>query len=364
MDLKSNFAGFERFADALPANLCLLDQAGTITWTNARWDDFAQDNGYGGPTFEGMNYLAICATTEGAEREDAQEVGGGLLQVLRGQRRTFVHTYACHGLLERRWFQLAAAPFAEGAMVLHVPTSAPASAPEMAASRLFNRIAHEVQSPLFTMGGFAQIINDGMAGTASRTVRNYARQIQEAAQHLGIIIDDMLDLAQATEKTLRLTELETPLEEMADLARALLRPEAQGAGVEIVTDLPCKPILLCDPKRLTQVMICLLNNGLKFSAPGGVVVLRSGRDDGGGCHLQVIDTGMGMSENDIKVALRPYGRAPSAEAAGIPGLGLGLPLARALVELHGGRLDIASQPGQGTTVTVHLPRWRTVRNAD
>lgn len=362
MEVQPLAGGFEAFADAVPGCLCLLDQAGTITWTNGFWEEFARANAYAGPTFEGLNYLAICATTEGAEREDAQEVGAGLLQVLRGQRRTFSHTYACHGPLERRWFLMAVAPFGDGALVLHLPASAPAAAPEMAASRLFNRIAHELQSPLFTMGGFAQLIADGMAGPVAGAAADYARQIQEAAQHLNAIVDDMLDLAQATEKTLRLTELETPLEEMVDLARALLRPEARSAGVDITTALACRPVLLCDPKRLTQVIVNLLGNAVKFSAPGATVVLRTGPEDGGGCRLEVIDTGMGMSEEDIGIALRPYGRAPAAERAGIPGLGLGLPLARAMVELHGGRLDITSQPGQGTTVAVRLPRWRMVRN--
>lgn len=362
--MQSPFGDFESFANAMPASLCLLDQAGTITWTNHAWMAFARANAYAGPPFVGLNYLAICATANGAEREDAQEVGGGLLQVLRGRHSSYTHTYACHGPLDRRWFQIAAAPFGDGAMVLHVPASAPATAPEMAASRLFNRIAHELQSPLSTMGGFAQIIAEGLAGEVPDTARDAARQILDAAQHLTTIVDDMLDLAQATEKAVRLNELETPLEEMIDLARALLRREAHAAGVAIITDLACRPVLLCDPQRLTQAIGCLLGNALKFSARGGTVVLRTGPEDGGGCRLEVADTGMGMTEDDIAIALRPYGRAPAAEAAGIPGLGIGLPLARALAELHGGRLDITSQPGQGTTVTVRLPRWRMVRAAD
>ncbi|MGC2854279.1 sensor histidine kinase [Novispirillum sp. DQ9] len=362
MEARTQTGGFDAFADALPASLCLLDQAGTITWVNAQWDAFARANGYAGPTFPGLNYLAICATTEGAERGDAQTVGAGLLQVLRGQQPCFSHTYPCHGPAERRWFLLAAAPFDGGAVVLHLLAAAPAAAPEMAASRLFNRVAHEVQAPLFTMSGFAQLIADGMAGEASEAARAYARHIQEAAQHLNGVVDDMLDLAQATEKTVRLTELETPLEEMIDLARALVRPDARAGAIDILTTLECRPVLLCDPKRMIQVLVNLLSNAVKFSRAGGTVVVRTVREDGG-CRVEVIDRGMGMTADDLSIALRPYGRAPAAEAAGIPGLGLGLPLARALVELHGGRLDIDSQPGQGTTVAVRLPRWRSVREA-
>lgn len=362
--MRSDDTGFRPFADALPGPLCLVDAAGTITWVNAAWRAFAAENGYGGGAFEGLNYLATCAAAQGAEREDAQAVGEGLLQVLRRSAPTFGHTYSCHGPGVRRWFQLAVAPFGDGALLLHLPTSAPAVAPQMAASRLFTQIAHELQSPLATMSGFSQLIADGVIADVPDMARDYARQIQEASLHLGSIVDDTLDLTQATEKTMRLNEVDTPAEELVTLACALVRREAEAGKVTVTSDFGCGAVLLCDPRRMTQVLVNLLGNAIKFSAPGTSVQVRAEPEDGGGCVLRIIDQGMGMEAEEIPLALRPYGRSHAARAADLPGLGLGLPLARALVELHGGRLEITSTPAVGTTVTIRLPRWRIVSAGD
>lgn len=360
MDVEAHGVDFEAMANALPGAVCLLDRAGDITWVSDGWTRFAAANNYSGPPFIGVNYLAVCAAAQGAERADAQDVASGVLQVLRGERAFFQYTYACHSPSARQWFQLTAVKLGEATVVLHLPAIPPAVAPQMAASRLFNRIARELQSPLSTMSGYAQLIADGMAGKASDVARDYARQIFQASDRLSGIVEDMMDLTKANDKTLQLNELETPTEELVTLARALTRYEAEAQNVTVDVDLGCRGVLLCDPRRMTQVLVNLLSNAIKFSSPGSTVVIRAVPETGDGCNLEVIDQGAGIAAEDIPTVLRAFGRTAATEASDIPGLGLGLPLARVLVELHGGRLDIASQPGHGTTITIRLPRWRVV----
>ncbi len=344
VDVRPHETGFKTFADALPGSLCLLDAAGDITWVNAGWMRFAAENGYAGPPFVKVNYLVVCGASEGAERDDARDVCNGVMQVLRGGRPSFTYTYACHGPSERRWFLLSAGPLDGGALVLHLRASPPAIAPQMAASRLFNRIAQELQTPLSTVAGFAQLIADGAAGQTSELARDYARQIQGASERLSGIVDNILDLSRATDKTVQLNEVDTPVEELVTLARALVRRDAEHLGTTVDVVLSCRAVLLCDPQRMTQVLVNLLDNAIKFSPPGSRVVVSAAPEDGEGCRVEVRDHGMGMAAHEIAAALRPYGRTAAAQASDIAGLGLGLPLARALVELHGGGWTSPASP--------------------
>jgi two-component system cell cycle sensor histidine kinase PleC len=116
------------------------------------------------------------------------------------------------------------------------------------------------------------------------------------------------------------------------------------------------PRLYADPVKLRQVLINLLSNAVKFTEPGGTVTLRVQGHADGGVSFHVHDTGIGMTSADIKIALTPFGQVDAKLARKYEGVGLGLPLSKKLIELHGGTFDIESVPGQGTTVTVYLPR--------
>src|SRR5262249_39646150 len=118
---------------------------------------------------------------------------------------------------------------------------------------------------------------------------------------------------------------------------------------------PAMPPIIADETRLKQVLLNLLSNAVKFTPAEGAVVVRCRRTADGGILFAIQDTGPGMTEAEIDVALEPFGQVDARLARRYEGTGLGLPLARKLIELHGGSLSIGSKKGRGTTVTVTLP---------
>ena len=146
---------------------------------------------------------------------------------------------------------------------------------------------------------------------------------------------------------------------MPPLAQACLRlvaPRAEQGGVGLIESLPEDlPLLHIDSRRTKQILINLLGNAIKFTPAGGTVSLSAAASMDGGFTFTVTDTGIGMSAEDIEVALSPFGQVDSGLDRRFEGAGLGLPLAKSLAELHGGALLISSNPGRGTTVTVAFP---------
>jgi signal transduction histidine kinase len=138
-----------------------------------------------------------------------------------------------------------------------------------------------------------------------------------------------------------------------------VRPRADDGGVALRGGERTDDVtLIADSQKLLQILLNLLSNAIKFTPAGGRVALRTGIDADGAYRLSVSDTGIGMSADDQRIALSPFGQVDSSLARRYEGTGLGLPLSKALVELHGGRLQIDSAPEQGTTVHVILPADR------
>jgi signal transduction histidine kinase len=131
--------------------------------------------------------------------------------------------------------------------------------------------------------------------------------------------------------------------------------------VKLESDLPAAlPQLLVDARRFRQIVLNLLSNAVKFTPEGGRVEISAWMADDGGVALAVADTGIGMSEDEMRRALEPFVQLDRAGRRKQEGTGLGLPLCRQLVELHGGALTLASVPGEGTVATVRLPPGRTL----
>jgi signal transduction histidine kinase len=181
--------------------------------------------------------------------------------------------------------------------------------------------------------------------------------------HLLSLINDILDIARIDAGDTRLDEIVAdPVEIIADCLR-MVTPQASAARVDLVEQRAEQlPLIRGDERRLKQVLINLLGNAVKFTRAGGTVAVRlSGEPDG--LAIVVSDTGIGMAEKDIPVARERFGQVDSTLARKYEGAGLGLPIAIQIVELHGGRLEIQSKLGVGTTVTVHLPAERLVARA-
>ncbi len=223
-------------------------------------------------------------------------------------------------------------------------------------------MSHEIRTPLNAMMGFAELLEQEVLGPhANPLYREYASDIAESGRHLMALINDLLDLAKAEADRLELKEGQVDVRRVAAGSARLLAERAARAGVRIETALPSGlPPLRADERSLRQMLLNLLSNAVKFTPPDGVVTL-SGRVAGdGSLALSVHDTGIGMTPDELAKALEPWGQIDSALSRNHVGTGLGLPLTRRLVELHGGRLEIASSPNDGTTMTLVFPAERVV----
>ncbi|MBP2295714.1 sensor histidine kinase [Azospirillum rugosum] len=231
----------------------------------------------------------------------------------------------------------------------------------------FACMSHEIRTPLNAMMGFAELLEQEVLGPhATPLYRDYARDIGESGRHLLDLINDLLDLAKADADKLDLIEETVEVPGVALGSARLLSVRAGRAGVRIETVLPAGlPTLRVDERKLRQMLLNLLWNAVKFTPNGGpgggLVTLGGGVAGDGTLRLWVRDSGIGMTAAELARALEPWGQIDSALGRQHVGSGLGLPLTKRLVELHGGRLDIETAPGRGTTMTLVFPAERVGR---
>ena len=218
-----------------------------------------------------------------------------------------------------------------------------------------SNMSHELRTPLNAIIGFAEMMKGGYAGPLSDRAQGYAANIQESGEHLLRLVNDILDLSRLESGRLDMNIETCSFDQIASSALAMVQPQARQAEVALQSG-PTGLTLNADARALTQILINLLGNAVKFSRPGDRVTLEAGQSNGV-VRIRVIDTGIGMSAAESRAVIQPLHlhRADVYRTRANSGAGLGLSICRSLVELHGGRLDIRSEPGQGTTVEVLLP---------
>jgi len=225
-------------------------------------------------------------------------------------------------------------------------------------------MSHELRTPLNAIIGFAEVIKDEMFGpVGTAKYADYAKDIHSSGRHLLDLINDILDLSKLEAGKLELREEDVALRKTVEDCLTLIRNRAQESHVLLVTEVePRLPRLRCDERALKQVLLNLLSNAVKFTPAGGTVTTRVRRVPDG-LALSVADTGVGMSAADIEVALAAFGQIDSKLSRQHQGTGLGLPISKSLIELHGGALTIESTPGKGTIMTATFPAARIVATA-
>jgi PAS domain S-box-containing protein len=227
-----------------------------------------------------------------------------------------------------------------------------------AKSEFLANMSHELRTPLNAILGFSEIIGGEMFGsTGHPRYVDYAKDIYSSGHMLLQIIDDLLDLSRVEHGKLELHAENLIARDVIEGCLRLVDGRAREARLRIATDLPDLPIRLeADPLRLRQVLLNLVTNAIKFTPAGGSITIGARRVDGAPeLAFFVADTGIGMTPEEVAVAQQPFGQVANAMTREHSGAGLGVPLAVGLVKLHGGRLVIESEPGQGTRVTVTLP---------
>lgn len=237
-----------------------------------------------------------------------------------------------------------------------------AEAASRAKSLFLANMSHELRTPLNAVIGYSQIIRDHAFGAeALARYREYAGNIAASGEHLLRLITDILDTAKLEAGKLDLADEVVGVSEIVAPSIAQLRLAAEHKEIAIETTLsPLVSAIRCDPRRLSQVLLNLLSNAIKFTPPGGTVSLTVAPDEAGAGVITIRDSGIGLSAEEIAIALEPFSQVDESYAKTHEGTGLGLPLSQRLVELHGGTMEITSAKGSGTTVRVRLPADRMI----
>ena len=224
-------------------------------------------------------------------------------------------------------------------------------------SEFLATMSHELRTPLNAILGFSEILKSQLPQVSTEETRKeYADSIWMSGRHLLNIVDDVLDMSKVEAGELELDREPFDPVSLLESCLRLVEKQAEKQGVELVSNLGAGlPPAFGDERRIKQVLINLLSNAVKFTPTGGRVSLWLGCDAAGTLQFSVSDNGIGIAPNDIAKVLTPFGQVETTYARRFGGTGLGLPIARSLVEMHGGSFTLESKLGEGTKVSFTLP---------
>jgi signal transduction histidine kinase len=227
-------------------------------------------------------------------------------------------------------------------------------------SEFIANVSYELRTPLNAIGGFAEILANQYFGELNPRQMEYSRGILDSAQRLSSLINDILDLATIEAGYLQLETQPVEIHALMSALMTLSHERARNQGIALAFDCPVDiGSMVADERRLKQALFNLVSNAIKFTPAGGTITLRARREKGG-VALAISDTGIGVAQQDQARIFEKFERGQGREG----GAGLGLSLVKSLVDLHGGKIELKSAPGSGTTVTIHIPNAaETLRQA-
>ena len=231
-----------------------------------------------------------------------------------------------------------------------------------AKSQLIQNMSHELRTPLNAVIGFSEILLRQVFGPlGSDRYLAYVEDIHDSSSHLLGILNSILDLSKAEAGKLTLNEEEVELPCVLDPCLRMFQERAADQDISLTVDLPVHPIFLrADPRLLSQVIINLLSNAFKFTPSGGEISVSLTNEEDGGCQIRFDDTGIGISKEDLPKVMEPFVQVEGAFNRRYEGTGLGLPLSKRMMELHGGNLELGSKLGEGTSATIRFPADRVI----
>ena len=232
-----------------------------------------------------------------------------------------------------------------------------AQSANQAKSRFIANMSHELRTPLNAIIGFSEMITTRTFGPiGSEKYSEYAELIHNSGHHLLNLINDILDLSKVEAGKFKLDIKPIDIHALSAEAIGLVKVAADSAKVRVSAVLDADlPDMMGDPRALKQILLNLLSNAIKFTPEGGAVAIRAAVDDSF-YYLQVVDNGIGISEQDLGRLGKPFEQAEDEQVTSKTGTGLGLALVKSFAALHGGEAEITSRKGEGTWVTIILPR--------
>ncbi len=224
-------------------------------------------------------------------------------------------------------------------------------------SEFISNMSHELRTPLNTIIGFSKLLSEHNGRPLQNTdIVQYSHLIHDAAGQLLAVINDILDISKIQSGRYTIDHSEVHVDDVLAACVASSKLAADDAQVSLALYVDASlSTVRGDITKLRQIFANLLSNAIKFTKPGGKVKVDANRTNDGGTLVTVEDTGVGMSAEEIEISLTPFGQVDGKRTRWREGTGLGLPIAKSLVELHGGRLEIKSRKEEGTTVAVFLP---------
>jgi PAS domain S-box-containing protein len=293
------------------------------------------------------------------------------------RERVYGACFACHLAPSEHKFDAAQVTRFEGVVRLLALASQSADLHErserlleeaLAANRhksaFLAHMSHELRTPLNAIIGFSEVLGEKIFGELNDKQAEYITDIHESGHHLLSLINDILDIAKIEAGRLELSPAEFDLPTTIDNALVLMKERANSRGVTLLNELDGDiGVITADERKVRQVLINLLTNAVKFTPEGGTVSLRA-RSSDDELLISVVDTGIGIKPQDCAVIFEEFRQADSDYAREVEGTGLGLALSKRLVELHGGRIWVESELGQGSTFTFTLPKLTVTGHVD
>jgi len=222
-------------------------------------------------------------------------------------------------------------------------------------SEFLANMSHELRTPLNCIIGGSEVLKDGMLGPLTAQQAQWASDIHESGQHLLTLINDILDVAKIEAGRMELAASRFDLPSAIGNAVILLKDRAARHGIQLSSTVdPALGWVTADERKLKQILVNLLSNAVKFTPDGGKVTVSARRVEAG-VEIAVADTGIGIAKADQEAVFEAFRQVGSDPVRNAEGTGLGLALARELTQLHGGTLNLESEPGRGSTFTIFLP---------
>lgn len=355
------------YLDEVPHSAAVCDPDGTLIFVNRAWTRFAEENGYRGPDFVGMNYATVCNQADGAEEDHGQTVARGLDSLSNARSGTFEHVYPCHSPDKKRWFKLIASRTGGGTIVSHQPvvfshldvTNEIETITVQSHAMVEAKLAHDIKTGLNASLGFLQL---GRSMLADNPANNAADQRLAEAEKAGWRLVRLLDgvgrrarLAADGEHTEDGIDLVAEIESNAEILAAS-RPDVTYA---LTNRLPDKTKLRGDEDVIHRIILNLLSNAFKYSNPEGHVWVETRLNASNGIVASVTDNGLGISKDGLDQIFEAFER----EERSIPhanGDGIGLASASLMAKALDAKISVDSMIGRGSTFTVSFPAWRTL----